>query len=74
MKTFIDRNKFTTENGRKLYDLLKPIAPHEDWLFAMLMLARGDNQREELIEYINSDKRTVKDITYFVMRELNNII
>ena len=68
--TSIDRNKFTTENGRKLYDLLKPIAPHEDWLFAMLMLAKGDDQREELINYINSKKRTIKDITYFVMENL----
>jgi len=74
MTTSIDRNKFTTENGRKLYDLLKPIAPHEDWLYAMLMFAKGDDQRAELINYINFKKRTVKEITYFVMKELNNIL
>ncbi|MBQ7450744.1 hypothetical protein IJS77_04940 [bacterium] len=68
--TSIDRNKFTTENGLKLYDLLKSIAPHEDWLFAMLMLAKGDDQRAELINFINSEKRTVKEISYFVIEKL----
>ena len=67
--TSIDRNKFTTENGRKLYDLLKPIAPHEDWLFAMFMLSKGEDQKEELIDFILSGKRTVKEITDFVMKE-----
>ena len=68
MTTSIDRNKFTTENGRKLYDLLKPIAPHEDWLYAMLMLAKSDDQREELINFINSGV-TVRQIHEFVMSE-----
>ncbi len=65
--TYIDRNKFTTESGRKLYDKLKPIAPHEDWLFAMLMLAKGDNQRELLLNFINSETRTVKEISRVVI-------
>ena len=67
MMTYIDRDKFTTENGRKLYDLLKPIAPHEDWLYAMLMLAKGDDQREIVIDYINSGKRTVRQINDFII-------
>lgn len=65
--TYIDRNKFTTENGRKLYDILKPIAINEDWLYLMLMLARGDDQRQELLDYINSGERTIREINDFVI-------
>lgn len=65
--TYIDRNKFTTENGRKLYDILKPIALNEDWLYLMLMLVRGDDQRQELLDYINSCERTIREINDFVI-------
>lgn len=72
--TSIDRTKFTTENGRKLYDLLKPIAHHEDWLFAMFMFTKGEDQKEKLINFIKSGHKDIKSITNFVMKELNNLI
>ena len=61
----IDRNKFKSELGKQAYDILKPLAPHEDWLELMIMLSRGDDRRKILLDFLETEKDWVK-ITDFV--------
>ena len=51
----IERNKFKTEYGKKVYDILKPLAPNEDWLELMIMLSRGDERRKILLEFLKTE-------------------
>ena len=51
----IDRNKFKTELGRKLYDKLKPLSPNDDWLELMIMLSRGDERRKILLQFLKTE-------------------
>lgn len=52
----INREKFKTELGKKVYDILKPISPHEDWLELMIFLSRGDDRRKILLEFLENEK------------------
>lgn len=52
----INREKFKTELGKKVYDILKPLAPHEDWLELMIMLSRGDERRKILLDFLENEK------------------
>jgi hypothetical protein len=52
----INREKFKTELGKKVYDILKPLAPNEDWLELMIMLSRGDERRKILLEFLQTEK------------------
>ena len=51
----IDRNKFKTEYGKKVYDILKLLAPNEDWLELMIMLSRGDERRKILLDFLKKE-------------------
>lgn len=64
----INREKFKTEYGKKVYDILKPLAPNEDWLELMIMLSRGDERRKILLNFLNSENDWGK-ITDFVMEK-----
>ena len=52
----INREKFKTELGKKVYDILKPLAPNEDWLELMIYLSRGDERRKILLEFLENEK------------------
>ena len=67
-KNMINREKFKTELGKKVYDILKPLAPNEDWLELMIMLSRGDERREILFNFLKNEKDWGK-ITEFVMKQ-----
>ena len=51
----INREKFKTELGKKVYDILKPLAPNEDWLELMIMLSRGDERRKILLDFLKKE-------------------
>ena len=67
-ENMINREKFKTEYGRRVYDILKPLAPHEDWLELMIMLSRGDDRRKILLDYIEKEKDWV-EIDKFVIEK-----
>lgn len=71
MMTYIDRNKFTTELGRNLYDILKPISPNEDWLYFVLMLTKGDDRKKILMDFLKNNKEWDK-IGEFVRKNWGN--
>lgn len=67
--TYINREKFKTELGKQVYDILKPISPHEDWLFLMLMLTKGDEKKQILLDFIAKGERDWGEIHKFVMEK-----
>lgn len=62
----INREKFKTELGKKVYDILKPLAPNEEWLELMIYLSRGDERRKILLDFIENEKNWDK-IDDFIM-------
>lgn len=59
MKCSIDRTKFKTETGRKLFDLLKKIWDNEDFIVGTLAEVKGDEKRKKMIDLIEKDN--IKD-------------
>lgn len=62
MKCSIDRNKFKTETGRKLFDLLKKIWDDEDFIVGTLAEVKGDEKRQKLIDFIEQENITDDEI------------
>ena len=62
MKCSIDRSKFKTETGRKLFDMLKEIWDNEDFIVGTLAEVRGDENRQKLIDFIEEDNITDAEI------------
>ncbi len=51
----IDREKFKTETGKKLYDLLKKIWNDNDFIGGVMANVKGDINRQKLIDLIEED-------------------
>ena len=62
MKCSIDRTKFKTETGRKLFDLLKNIWDDEDFIVGTLSEVKGDEKRQKLIDFIEEENVTDSEI------------
>ncbi len=62
MKCSIDRTKFKTETGRKLYDMLKKIWNNEHFLIGVLATVKGDEKRQKLIDFIEEENVTDSEI------------
>lgn len=62
MKCSIDRTKFKTETGRKLFDLLKNIWDDEDFIVGTLLEVKGDEKRQKLINFIEEENITDDEI------------
>ena len=62
MKCLIDRAKFKTETGRKLFDLLKKIWDDEDFIVGTLSEVKGDEKRQKLIDFIEKENITDDEI------------
>ena len=62
----IDREKFKTELGKQLYDVLKPIAPSEDWLYLMFMMTKGDYKKNMVMNFINDGNKNWVEIHNFI--------
>ena len=62
MKCSIDRTKFKTETGRKLFDLLKNVWDDEDFIVGTLSAVKGDEKRQKLIDFIEEENITDDEI------------
>mgnify|MGYP004617222199 CR=1 FL=1 len=51
----ISRNKIPTETGKKLYDLLVKSWNDTEFIYGTLMLLRGDEQKQKMIDLIEID-------------------
>lgn len=58
MTSSIDRTKFKTETGRKLYDLLTEIWNNDDFIIGILATVKGDKKRQQMIDLIEKDDIT----------------
>ena len=66
MTTFtIDRNRFS-EKGKELYDLLKKIMSDENDIIFVMALAKGDKNRQIVIDFIKNQSKKPNDIINFV--------
>lgn len=66
MTSTINRNKFKSEIGKRLYDLLLEIMPREDYIYFVLSLAKGDENRKKVIDFIENKSKNWFDIVQFV--------
>jgi len=48
----IDRNKFKTDTGKKLYDMLKNLNIDDNFIISIMNNALGDKKRKQIIKYI----------------------
>lgn len=62
MKCSIDRTKFKTETGRKLFDILQNIWDNEDFIVGVLSEVKGDEKRQKLIDFIEEENVTDDEI------------
>lgn len=51
----ISRDKVPTETGKKLYDLLVKSWNDPEFIYGTLMLLRGDEQKQKMIDLIKKD-------------------
>lgn len=58
----IDRNKFKTETGKKLYDLLVDTVKHTESIYGILSRLQGDEKRQKLIDFIEKEHETDSDV------------
>ena len=66
MKTStINRNRFN-EIGKELYDLLLSIMPREDYIYFVMSLAKGDDNRKIVIDFIKNKSNDWFDVVKFV--------
>ena len=56
----IDREKFKTETGKKLYDLLVQISDDNNFLVGILANVKGDKNRQKMIDLIEKEGITDK--------------
>lgn len=54
----IEREKFKTEAGKELYDLLIQISNDNLFLLDIFAHVKGDEKKHQLIEYLKQEKRT----------------
>lgn len=54
----IDRSKFKTETGRKLYDILSSIEDSQVIVYEIMSTVLGDKKRKEMIRCIEELKVT----------------
>ena len=66
--SLIDRNKFKTEIGKRCYDLIMSFnPPNEDFVYLMLGLAKGDERRLVLIDFMKNECQNIRQLHDFVI-------
>lgn len=68
----IDRTKFKTETGRKLYDLLVKIGDYDDFVIGVLCEVKGDEKRQKLIDIIERENITDEETVAMLAGDIAN--
>lgn len=71
MKQFLTRDKFKTELGRQIFDLLINKAPDLNSLYFLFASIKGEERKKILLDYINQRERTWDEIDDFVDEKFN---
>lgn len=62
MTCSIDRNRFKTELGKKVFDKLVEINPDDNFIYGVLCEIIGDDKKREFLKYLERTKETNPDI------------
>ena len=60
----VERNKFKTEVGKILYDLLIQISDDNLFLYDIFSSVKGDEKKLQLIEYLKENQRNKNEIEH----------
>lgn len=58
----VERHKFKTEAGRKLYDLLIKVSDDNLFLADIFSMVKGDDRKLQLIKYLEEGERTTDSV------------
>lgn len=72
MTFILDRTKFKTEIGRKLYDLLKNIWDNDDFIIGVMAEVKGDEKRQKLINWIEKNGITDDELIVLLAGDISN--
>lgn len=67
MNITIDRDKFKTETGKKLYDMLKDIWDNPEFILGVLLDVKGDKKKKKLIKFIENGVNDTDEIIRLAM-------
>ena len=62
MTCSIDRNRFKTELGKKVFDKLVEINPDDNFIYNILCEIMGDDKKREFLNYLERTKETNPDV------------
>ena len=62
MTCTIDRDKFKTELGRKVFDRLIKINPDDNFILGILCEIMGDEKKKEFLSYLDRTGETDPDV------------
>ena len=67
-KLQINREDFKTEIGKKTYDLIMSFnPPNDDFVMLMLGIAKGDERRKILINFLENECQNIRQLHDFVI-------
>jgi hypothetical protein len=72
MKQFLIRDKFKTELGKQIFDLLIGKAPDLSSLYFLFTSIIGDERKKILLDFLNEKERTWDEIDDFVDEKFND--
>jgi hypothetical protein len=69
MKQFLIRDKFKTELGRKLFDILSQKTNDLNELYFAFTMIKGDEKKQILLNFLLKEDRTWDEIDDFIMTQ-----
>lgn len=67
MKQFLIRDKFKTELGRKLFDILSQKTNDLNELYFAFTMIKGDERKQILLNFLSKEDKTWDEIDDFIM-------
>jgi hypothetical protein len=69
MKQFLIRDKFKTELGRKLFDILSQKTNDLNELYFAFTMIKGDERKQILLNFLSKEDKTWDEIDDFIMTQ-----
>ncbi len=67
MSFTIDREKFKTEKGKQLYDMLKKIWADDEWICGVIIELKGDEKKQKMIDILEDGETDRSQIVLIAM-------
>ena len=69
MKQFLIRDKFKTELGRKLFDILSQKTNDLNELYFAFTMIKGDERKQILLNFLSKEDKTWDEIDDFIITQ-----